>query len=429
MEVRDIVIVGGGPAGLAAALAARENGAEHILILERDRELGGILNQCIHAGFGLHTFGEELTGPEYAARYIRRAEEEKIEYFCDTMVLEISEDKTVTAMNRERGVFQIKAGAVILAMGCRERPRGALNIPGFRPAGVFSAGTAQRLINIQGLLPGKEAVILGSGDIGLIMARRMTLEGAKVKVVAELMPYCGGLRRNVVQCLEDYGIELKLSHTVVDIKGKERVEGVTLARVDEKGKPIPGTEEEISCDTLLLSVGLIPENELSREMGVAINPVTSGPRVNESLETSREGVFACGNVLHVHDLVDYVSEEAAAAGRHAAAYLKDRKEQAEKERTDREKEIAVLAGKGVRYAVPEIIRLQRMDEELKIRFRVSAVFRTCRIKLLFDGTEVYSKKKAAAAPGEMGELKVTKAQLSAFPDLSTITLCIEEGEE
>ena len=429
MEVRDIVIVGGGPAGLAAALAARENGAEHILILERDRELGGILNQCIHTGFGLHTFGEELTGPEYAARYIRRAEEEKIEYFCDTMVLEISEDKTVTAMNRERGVFQIKAGAVILAMGCRERPRGALNIPGFRPAGVFSAGTAQRLINIQGLLPGKEAVILGSGDIGLIMARRMTLEGAKVKVVAELMPYCGGLRRNVVQCLEDYGIELKLSHTVVDIKGKERVEGVTLARVDEKGKPIPGTEEEISCDTLLLSVGLIPENELSREMGVAINPVTSGPRVNESLETSREGVFACGNVLHVHDLVDYVSEEAAAAGRHAAAYLKDRKEQAEKERTDREKEIAVLAGKGVRYAVPEIIRLQRMDEELKIRFRVSAVFRTCRIKLLFDGTEVYSKKKAAAAPGEMGELKVTKAQLSAFPDLSTITLCIEEGEE
>ena len=353
MEVRDIVIVGGGPAGLAAALAARENGAEHILILERDRELGGILNQCIHTGFGLHTFGEELTGPEYAARYIRRAEEEKIEYFCDTMVLEISEDKTVTAMNRERGVFQIKAGAVILAMGCRERPRGALNIPGFRPAGVFSAGTAQRLINIQGLLPGKEAVILGSGDIGLIMARRMTLEGAKVKVVAELMPYCGGLRRNVVQCLEDYGIELKLSHTVVDIKGKERVEGVTLARVDEKGKPIPGTEEEISCDTLLLSVGLIPENELSREMGVAINPVTSGPRVNESLETSREGVFACGNVLHVHDLVDYVSEEAAAAGRHAAAYLKDRKEQAEKERTDREKEIAVLAGKGVRYAVPE----------------------------------------------------------------------------
>ncbi len=429
MEVRDIVIVGGGPAGLAAALAARENGAEHILILERDRELGGILNQCIHTGFGLHTFGEELTGPEYAARYIRRAEEEKIEYFCDTMVLEISEDKTVTAMNRERGVFQIKAGAVILAMGCRERPRGALNIPGFRPAGVFSAGTAQRLINIQGLLPGKEAVILGSGDIGLIMARRMTLEGAKVKAVAELMPYCGGLRRNVVQCLEDYGIELKLSHTVVDIKGKERVEGVTLARVDEKGKPIPGTEEEISCDTLLLSVGLIPENELSREMGVAINPVTSGPRVNESLETSREGVFACGNVLHVHDLVDYVSEEAAAAGRHAAAYLKDRKEQAEKERTDREKEIAVLAGKGVRYAVPEIIRLQRMDEELKIRFRVSAVFRTCRIKLLFDGTEVYSKKKAAAAPGEMGELKVTKAQLSAFPDLSTITLCIEEGEE
>lgn len=423
MEIRDIVIVGGGPAGLAAALAARENGTEHILILERDRELGGILNQCIHTGFGLHTFGEELTGPEYAARYIRRAEEENIEYFCNTMVLEISEDRTVTAMNRERGVFQIKAGAVILAMGCRERPRGALNIPGFRPAGVFSAGTAQRLINVQGLLPGKEAVILGSGDIGLIMARRMTLEGAKVKAVAELMPYCGGLRRNVVQCLEDYGIELKLSHTVVDIKGKERVEGVTLARVDEKGKPIPGTEEEISCDTLLLSVGLIPENELSREMGVSINPVTSGPRVNESLETGREGVFACGNVLHVHDLVDYVSEEAAAAGRHAAAYLKDGKKG-----TGEEKEITVLAGKGIRYTVPEIIRPQRMDEELKVRFRVSSVFRKCRIKVLFDGTEVYGKKKAAAAPGEMEEVKLTKEQLSDFPELRIITLCIEEGE-
>ena len=298
MKNYDIVIIGGGPAGLAAAVSARQSGIESILILERDKELGGILNQCIHNGFGLHTFKEELTGPEYADRFISQVKEAGIAYRLNTMVMEISQDKVVTAMNREDGLFQIQAGAVILAMGCRERARGALNIPGYRPAGIFSAGTAQRLVNMEGYMPGREVVILGSGDIGLIMARRMTLEGAKVKVVAELMPYSGGLKRNIVQCLDDYGIPLKLSHTVVDIKGRERVEGVTLAQVDEKSRPIPGTEEFYACDTLLLSVGLIPENELSRGMGVDINPVTSGPKVNESLETNLDGVFACGNVLH-----------------------------------------------------------------------------------------------------------------------------------
>ena len=307
MKTYDIVIIGGGPAGLAAAVSAKKNGIDSVLILERDRELGGILNQCVHNGFGLHTFKEELTGPEYAGRFIRQAEELNIEYKLNTMVMDISEQKIVTAMNREEGLFEIQAKAVILAMGCRERSRGALNIPGYRPAGIFSAGTAQRLVNIEGYMPGREVVILGSGDIGLIMARRMTLEGAKVKVVAELMPYSGGLKRNIVQCLDDYGIPLKLSHTVVDIRGKERLEGITLAQVDGKGKPIPGTEEEYSCDTLILSVGLIPENELSLDAGVTLDARTKGATVDEYFQTDRPGIFAAGNVLHVHDLVDFVS--------------------------------------------------------------------------------------------------------------------------
>ncbi len=423
MKTYDIVIIGGGPAGLAAAVSARKNGVESILILERDRELGGILNQCIHNGFGLHTFKEELTGPEYADRFIRQVKELCIEYKLHTMVMNISSSKIITAMNREEGLFDIQAKAVILAMGCRERPRGALNIPGYRPAGIFSAGTAQRLVNIEGYLPGREIVILGSGDIGLIMARRMTLEGARVKVVAELMPYSGGLKRNIVQCLDDYGIPLKLSHTVVDIKGKERLESVTLAEVDADRKPIPGTEEEYSCDTLLLSVGLIPENELSRDMGVTINPVTSGPKVNESLETNIEGVFACGNVLHVHDLVDFVSEEAGAAGRNAACYVKAGEKRSGTETAD----IVLEAVEGVRYTVPETINIARMDEELTVRFRVSNVYKNCYISVYFDEVRMLHKKRQIMAPGEMEDVRITREQLMDAPDLKKITVKIEEA--
>ena len=421
MKNYDIVIIGGGPAGLAAAVSAKKSGINSILILERDKELGGILNQCIHNGFGLHTFKEELTGPEYAQRFIDQAKELDIEYRLNTMVMDISHEKVVTAMNREEGLFVIQAKAVILAMGCRERSRGALNIPGYRPAGIYSAGTAQRLVNMEGLMPGREVVILGSGDIGLIMARRMTFEGAKVKVVAELMPYSGGLKRNIVQCLDDYGIPLKLSHTVVDIKGKERLEGVTLAEVDKNGKPIPGTEEEYSCDTLLLSVGLIPENELSRGMGVEMSRVTSGPVVNESLETNIEGVFACGNVLHVHDLVDFVSEEAATAGKNAATYVKGERS------GEGGREIRLDPVDGVRYTVPVSINTARMDEELTVRFRVGAVFKNCYVSAYFDDERVIHRKRQIVAPGEMEEIRLTKDQLLKYPDLKTITVKIEEA--
>ncbi|MCR4652604.1 MAG: NAD(P)/FAD-dependent oxidoreductase [Eubacterium sp.] len=420
-ENYNLVIIGGGPAGLAAASAARESGEESILILERDDRLGGILNQCIHNGFGLHTFQEELTGPEYAQRFIDKVEEAGIEYRLQTMVLDISSDRVVTAMSSEKGLYHIQAGAVILAMGCRERPRGALNIPGYRPAGIYTAGTAQRLVNIEGMMPGREVVILGSGDIGLIMARRMTLEGAKVKVVAELMPYSGGLKRNIVQCLDDFGIPLKLSHTVVDIEGKERVSGITLARVDGKGKPIPGTEEHYSCDTLLLSCGLIPENELSSKAGVSLSPLHKGPVVNESLETDVEGIFACGNVLHVHDLVDFVSEEAAAAGRNAAAYVKNQVA------ASTGTEIPVKADFGVSYTVPEKIAPERMQDTLTVRFRVNNVYRNHYISVYLGDRRVTHKKKQIAAPGEMEQVILKKTDLEEVPELSEIRICLEEA--
>ena len=432
MTSYDIVIVGGGPAGLAAAVSAKNNGIDRILILERDRELGGILNQCIHNGFGLHTFKEELTGPEYARRFINQALDLNIEYRLNTMVMDISlaegsSDKIVTAMNRTDGLFHINAKTVILAMGCRERSRGALNIPGYRPAGIYSAGTAQRLVNIEGFMPGRKVVILGSGDIGLIMARRMTLEGAEVKVVAELMPYSGGLKRNIVQCLDDFGIPLKLSHTVVDIKGKERVEGITLAEVDAKGRPIPGTEEEYKCDTLLLSVGLIPENELSRGMGIEMNPITSGPKVNESLETNMEGVFACGNVLHVHDLVDFVSEEAAMAGRNASLYVQNACRSQENTKNLTEKEIILFSDKGVRYTVPSVIRLDHMPEELTVRFRVGGVYKNCYISCYLDRERIIHRKRPVIAPGEMEQIKLTREQIMKNSSLQKITLKIEEA--
>ena len=416
----EIVIIGGGPAGLAAAIAAYDAGCRSILILERDNQLGGILNQCIHNGFGLHTFGEELTGPEYAARFARQVLDRGIAYKLNTMVLSIGGDKKITAVNRTDGLIEIEATAIILAMGCRERSRGALNIPGFRPAGIYSAGTAQRLVNIEGFLPGRRVVILGSGDIGLIMARRMTLEGAKVLVVAELMPYSGGLKRNIVQCLNDFGIPLKLSHTVVDIQGRERVTGVTIAEVGPDRKPIPGTEIHYDCDTLLLSCGLLPENELSRGMGVTISPVTNGPIVDESLQTSIPGVFAAGNVLHVHDLVDFVSEEAAAAGRAAVRYLANGPQ-------DRGREIPITFEGGPRYTVPASIDPKRVEGDLVIRFRVGGVMKNRRVRLYLDDEAVVSRKRPVMAPGEMEELKLTQGALAAHPDLKQIHIAVEEA--
>lgn len=437
MKSYDLVIVGGGPAGLAAAVSAKENGINDILIIERDKELGGILNQCIHNGFGLHTFKEELTGPEYASRFIEKVLALGISYKLNTMVMDISHTKKVTAMNRKDGMFEIQAKAIILAMGCRERSRGALNIPGYRPAGIYSAGTAQRLVNMEGYMPGREVVILGSGDIGLIMARRMTLEGAKVKVVAELMPYSGGLKRNIVQCLDDFDIPLKLSHTVIDIEGKERVTGVTIAEVGSDGRPIAGTEEYYSCDTLLLSCGLIPENELSRSAGVTLNPVTSGPVVNDSLETSISGVFACGNVLHVHDLVDYVSEEAGIAGANAAHYILSGNTadacNTSSQHSDAsvsessQPAVEIIPTGGVRYTVPKYIRPDAMADKVTVRFRVGQIYKNCGIATYFGKERISFRKRQVMAPGEMESVVLTKEQLTNCPDLEQITICIEEA--
>ena len=408
MKNYDLVIVGGGPAGLAAAVSARDHGIESILIIERDKELGGILNQCIHNGFGLHTFKEELTGPEYASRFIEQVAERGIEYKLNTMVMDIAADapsgnvitKKVTAMNREDGMFEIHAKAVILAMGCRERSRGALNIPGYRPAGIFSAGTAQRLVNMEGYMPGREVVILGSGDIGLIMARRMTLEGAHVQAVFELMPYPSGLPRNIVQCLDDYNIPLYLSHTVTEIHGRNRLTGVTISEVDANRRPIPGTEKEYKCDTLILSVGLIPENKLLEDAGIAIDPHTNGAVVDENLQTNVPGVFSAGNVLHVHDLVDFVSMESEALARHAAAYVEGKGIDP--------CTLDVKCGEGVGHTIPQKVSGKN---DFSLSLRVRNHYRDCRIVVRQNGVEVTAKKMKKAIPAEMIQFKVSAAKL------------------
>ena len=409
----ELVIIGGGPAGMAAAVAAREAGIEDILILERDDALGGILRQCIHNGFGLHRFGEELTGPEYAYRYEKEVKRLGIPYMLNTMVIDISADRKVTAMNTEHGIFTIDAGAVILAMGCRERPKGALNIAGTRPAGIYTAGTAQKFVNMKGYMPGREVVILGSGDIGLIMARRMTLEGAKVKAVCELMPYSGGLARNIEQCLNDFNIPLKLSHTVIDIHGKERLEGVTIAKVDENRRPIPETAEYIPCDTLLLSCGLIPENELTKSAGISLDRVTGGAVVNGDRETEIAGIFACGNVLHVHDLVDYVSEEAVIAGQAAAKFLNGEK--------TKDINVKISTDGKVRYTVPQLIN---NAVDTSVYFRVSDVFRDVTVVVRKGESVLMSKKKQKLAPAEMEKLLLTADMLKSC-DGEVISFSIE----
>lgn len=418
----DIAVIGGGPAGLAAAIEAKKNGVNNILVIERDRELGGILQQCIHNGFGLHVFKEELTGPEYAQKFIDELKQEGIEYKLDTMVLDITDEKEIKVVNTKDGFMTIQAKAIVLAMGCRERTRGAISIPGQRPSGIFSAGTAQRYINMEGYMVGKRVVILGSGDIGLIMARRLTLEGAEVLAVAELLPFSGGLTRNIVQCLDDYNIPLLLSHTVVNVEGKDRLEGVTIAKVDDKLKPIPGTEIHYDCDTLLLSVGLIPENELSESAGIEIDPVTKGPKVNEAMETTIEGIFACGNVVHVHDLVDFVTEESRRAGKNAAKYVN-------KQLSHEGKILCTKAEEGIAYIVPQVIRFDNIEEKLDLFMRVRTVYKDASLVIKADGEVIKKIKKRHLAPGEMEHIQINRAELSAN-DISLLTVGVElrEGE-
>lgn len=416
MKKINLVIVGGGPAGLAAAKSAYDCGERDILILEREPELGGILNQCIHNGFGLHTFKEELTGPEYAARYIEQVKQRGIQYKLNATVIDVSNDKVVTYVSAQDGLVQVQATAIILACGCRERPRGAINTAGMRGAGVFSAGTAQKLVNIDGYLPGKEVVILGSGDIGLIMARRMTFEGAKVKAVVEIMPYSSGLNRNIVQCLNDFDIPLYFSHTVVDIKGKDRVTGVVVAEVDEKLQPKKETETLIPCDTLLLSVGLLPENELAKNAHVALSNTTGGAVVDENLMTNIDGVFECGNVLHVHDLVDFVSAESENAGKCAAEYIKGAKPCHEK--------LTIKCTNGVRYCVPTVLNKDEVYANQSFKMRVSNVFKKVELAVLADGVKVFGRKRPVVAPGEMENIVLTAEQMKALKQASEVEITL-----
>ncbi len=422
----DIVVVGGGPAGLAAACSAKEAGAERVLIVERDKELGGILNQCIHNGFGLHYFKEELTGPEYASRFIDEARKLGVETMLDSMVLAV-EGKVVYAVNPQEGLTEIHARAVVLAMGCRERTRGAIAIPGDRPAGIFTAGTAQRYINMEGWMVGKRVVILGSGDIGLIMARRMTLEGAKVLACVELCPYSNGLNRNIVQCLHDYNIPLYLSHTITNIIGKHRVEQVVISEVGADKKPIPGTEITFDCDTVLLSVGLIPENELTRAAGIPMDRRTNGAVVYENMETETPGIFSCGNVVHVHDLVDFVTAESQRAGRAAARYVAGQESESVAAQ-DAGRTLQLTNGFGVNYTVPQKLRLDNIEKAVDVFFRVNQVYERGVIRVTAGDTELCAFKREHLAPGEMEKITLPAVLLAkAETDTVTVTLVTEDG--